>query len=72
MTVLTIERAGVERSEVWPEASHYGLPVFLAGGEVGLLQEWHHSEGRSWSRWTLGFANHVGRPDDWAPANQKI
>src|ERR1017187_9486403 len=42
MTMLIIDGAVVSRSEVWPDDSLYGLPVLLAGGEVGLLREWHH------------------------------
>ena len=72
MTMLMIDDGVISRSEVWPDESHYGLPVFLAGGEVGLLQEWHHSEDHSWWRWSLQFANHTGRPVDWTPPNQKI
>ena len=72
MTMITIDGHVVSRSEVWPDDSFYGLPVLLAGGEVGLLREWHHSEDHSWWRWSLEFANHTGRPDDWAPPTQKI
>jgi hypothetical protein len=50
----------------------YGLPVLLAGGEVGLLQHWEHSQDHSWWRWSLEFSNHTGRPSDWAPAGQRI
>ncbi len=72
MTMLMIDGDVISRSEVWPNESHYGLPVFLAGGEVGLLQDWHNSDDHSWWRWSLQFANHTGRPVDWAPPNQKI
>lgn len=72
MTMLTINRGVISRSEVWPDNSFYGLPVFLAGGEVGLLQDWLNSEDHSWWRWSLQFANHTGRPVDWAAPNQKI
>ena len=72
MTMLTIDRAVISRSEVWPDDSLYGLPVFLAGGEVGLLREWHHSEDHSWWKWSLELANHTGRPVDWAPRGQEL
>ncbi|HVB51544.1 MAG TPA: hypothetical protein VND89_07420 [Acidimicrobiales bacterium] len=67
MTMLTIENAAIARSEVWPDDSFYGLPVLLAGGEVGLLREWHNSEDHSWWKWSIELANHTGRPIDWAP-----
>ena len=70
MTVLSIDDAVISRSEVWPDVSFYGLPVLLAGGEVGMLREWHHSEDHSWWKWSLEFANHTGRPDDWAPPEE--
>jgi hypothetical protein len=66
MTMLTIDAAVIRRREVWPDESFYGLPVLLAGGEVGILREWHHSADRSWWKWSLEFANHTGRPADWS------
>jgi hypothetical protein len=72
MTMLTIHDAEISRSEVWPDDSHYGLPVLLAGGEVGLLREWHHSKDHSWWKWSLELANHTGRPVDWAPSNEDV
>lgn len=71
MTMLTIDGAKISRREVWPDDDLYGLPVLLAGGEVGLLREWHHSEDHSWWKWSLELANHTGRPADWAPPNQE-
>lgn len=72
MTMLAIDGAVISRSEVWPDESHYGLPVLLAGGEVGLLRDWHHSEDHSWWKWSLELANHTGRPVDWAPRGQEL
>lgn len=71
MTLL--ERAGdaLRRSEIWPAQEHYGLPVLLAGGEVGLLERWEHAEDRSWWRWAVEFSNHTGRPADWAPPGRE-
>jgi hypothetical protein len=70
MTLIEIDGRDLRREEVWPDASFYGLPVLLAGGEVGLLQRWEHSDDHSWWRWTVEFSNHVGRPPDWAPPGQ--
>jgi hypothetical protein len=70
MTLIEIAGSDLRREEVWPDASLYGLPVLVAGGEVGLLQRWEHSDDRTWWRWTVEFSNHVGRPPDWAPPGQ--
>jgi hypothetical protein len=67
MTLVELDGAALRRSEVWPTEQMYGLPVLLSGGEVGILQEWQHSDDRSWWRWSVEFSNHTGRPDDWAP-----
>lgn len=72
MTMLILNGAEISRSEVWPDDSMYGLPVLLAGGEVGLLREWHHAEDHSWWKWSLELANHKGRPVDWAAPDQVI
>ncbi|HEY5265496.1 MAG TPA: hypothetical protein VIJ40_01655 [Acidimicrobiales bacterium] len=72
MTMLTIVAPEITRREVWPDDGMYGLPVLLAGGEVGLLREWHNSDDHSWWKWSLEFANHTGRPDDWKAPNQDI
>ncbi|HVB01123.1 MAG TPA: hypothetical protein VNE42_07665 [Acidimicrobiales bacterium] len=70
MTLLTIDGTVINRCEVWPDNSLYGVPVLLAGGEVGILREWHHSKDHSWWKWSLELANHTGRPADWAPPNE--
>jgi hypothetical protein len=67
MTLVELHSSTLSRREVWPTEELYGLPVLLAGGEVGRLQNWHHAEDRSWWRWSVEFSNHTGRPDDWAP-----
>ena len=67
MTLLEIEGSGLRRREIWPDEAAYGLPVLLAGGEVGILRRWEHAEDRSWWRWSVEFSNHTGRPSDWAP-----
>ncbi|MEX0991557.1 MAG: hypothetical protein WD004_04725 [Actinomycetota bacterium] len=38
------------RTEVWPADEHFGLPVFLPGGEAGRLLRFEvNDEGTSWS-----------------------
>lgn len=72
MTLLEIGGGKLRREEVWPDESFIGLPVLLAGGEVGILQRWEHAEDRSWWRWSVEFSNHTGRPSDWAPDDGKL
>ena len=60
------------RSEIWPTEEHQGLPVLLAGGEVGVLTAWRHADDRSWWQWSVEFSNHTGRPDAWAPPDGKL
>lgn len=67
MTLLEIRGGTLRRSEVWPTADMYGLPVLLAGGEAGLLREWEHADDHAWWRWSVEFSNHIGRPADWTP-----
>ncbi len=70
MTLLELDDEGISRREVWPDASYYGLPVLLAGGEAGLLRHWEHAQDRRWWRWSVEFSNHTGRPADWRPEGQ--
>jgi hypothetical protein len=72
MTQIELDGDAVRRSEVWPGAEHVGLPVFLAGGEVGVLKEWEHAEDHSWWRWQVEFSNHKGRPADWSPDAEQV
>lgn len=72
ITLLELADGGVRRSEVWPDPSFYGLPVLVAGGEVGILLHWEHADDRSWWRWRVEFSNHTGRPADWAPEGQHL
>jgi hypothetical protein len=62
MTLLEIADGSMHRTEVWPSDELYGVLVLLAGGEAGLLTRWHHADDHSWWRWSVEFANHVGRP----------
>lgn len=70
MTLIELDPPALRRSEVWPTEELYGLPVLLAGGEVGILRNWQHAEDRSWWRWSVEFSNHTTRPADWAPPDQ--
>ena len=72
MTLVELHGDELQRQEVWPDDGFYGLPVLLAGGEVGLLRDWEHSGDRSWWRWSVEFSNHTGRPADWAPDGQAV
>ena len=71
MTLIDLGGGRLRRQEVWPDDSYYGLPVLLAGGEVGLLEHWEHAGDRSWWRWRIELSNHTGRPADWAPPGQE-
>lgn len=72
MTLIELAGDKVRRSEVWPDKSLHGMPVLLAGGEVGVLQSWEHAGDQSWWRWSVEFSNHTGRPADWAPEGQSL
>lgn len=67
ITLLELGADGVTREEIWPTADHYGLPVLLPGGEVGVLKAWSNAEDRSWWRWSIELSNHKERPADWTP-----
>ena len=51
-------RAGrIEREDIWPGADELGLPVILAGGEVGILTAWWNDpQQREW-RWSIELYN---------------
>jgi hypothetical protein len=72
MTLLEISAGRLSRREIWPDESLYGVPVLVAGGEVGLLQRWEHSEDHIWWRWSVEFSNHTRRPSDWSPPQQAV
>jgi len=72
MTLLQLTGDGITRGEVWPDESHLGLPVLLAGGEVGVLLRWTHAPDRSWWQWAVEFSNHKGRPPDWSPPDSPL
>ena len=72
MTLLEIKDGNITRREVWPKDELYGLPVLCAGGEVGILKAWLHSEDHQWWQWSVEFSSHVGRPADWSPPGQRV
>ncbi len=58
MARLHIQGKQVTREDIWPTRSDIGLPVILAGGEVGILQEWWNDKEQQQWRWRLEFYNH--------------
>lgn len=47
----------IERVDIWPSEREIGLPVILAGGEVGILTAWWNDpERRTW-RWSIELFN---------------
>lgn len=51
VTLLDMERE--VRTDLWPGASHVGLPMLLPGGEIGRLLRFEHDASRS--RWTYAL-----------------
>ena len=55
-----LQRRGEQiiRQDIWPTSAEHGLPVILAGGEIGLLLAWwNDAEQQAW-RWSLELYNH--------------
>jgi hypothetical protein len=49
----------VTREDVWPGEDDLGLPVLLAGGEIGILESWWNAEDhRAWD-WRLRLTNQL-------------
>jgi len=48
----------ITREDIWPTEADYGVPVILAGGEVGILQFWWNDPAQQEWRWRLEFYNH--------------
>ena len=69
MTLIELGPGEPRRTEIWPSQEHLGLPVLLAGGEVGILRAWQHADDHSWWRWQVEFSNHTDQPDDWTPSD---
>jgi hypothetical protein len=72
MTMLTLEAGTLSREEIWPSDAHHGVAVLFAGGEVGVLTAWRHSDEHDWWQWSVEFSNHKGRPADWQPPNGRL
>ena len=56
---LQRHNGGVERVDIWPGEREIGLPVLLAGGEVGVLTAWWNELDRSAWRWSIELYNRV-------------
>lgn len=46
------------REDIWPTAAEQGLPVILAGGEIGILRSWWNDPERQEWHWTIELYNH--------------
>ena len=58
--IARLRRQGnqITREDIWPTGADSGIPVIVAGGEVGTLQKWwNDAEQQQW-RWSLEFYNH--------------
>jgi len=58
MARLTRTGDTITRADIWPTDAEYGVPVIVAGGEVGLLQAWWNAPDETAWRWSLAFYNH--------------
>jgi len=48
----------IMREDCWPTEADYGIPVIVAGGEVGILWQWWNDPGQQEWRWSLELYNH--------------
>jgi hypothetical protein len=55
-----LRRAGdtVTREDIWPSEADYGVPVLLAGDEVGWLTAWWNAPDYAAWRWSIELCNH--------------
>ncbi|HEU5100876.1 MAG TPA: hypothetical protein VFU22_17725 [Roseiflexaceae bacterium] len=58
ITRLHRRNGRVERADIWPGPPEIGLPVMLAGGEVGILTAWWNDPDLSAWRWSIELFNH--------------
>lgn len=58
MTRLRRQGHSITREDIWPTESDYQIPVLVAGGEVGILQQWWNAPDKQQWRWSLEFYNH--------------
>jgi hypothetical protein len=58
--IARLKRRGerIEREDIWPSAQDIGLPVILAGGEVGILTAWWNDHEQQEWRWSIELYNH--------------
>lgn len=57
ITLLSRRAGRIEREDIWPGAREIGLPVILAGGEVGILTAWWNDSDRQSWRWSIELFN---------------
>jgi len=59
--IARLQRHGgrIERTDIWPGEHDIGLPVILAGGEVGVLTAWWNDHDRQAWRWSIELYNHA-------------
>jgi len=48
----------ITREDIWPSEADYGVPVLLAGGEVGRLAAWWNALDYAAWRWSIELYNH--------------
>lgn len=58
MARLQLQGKHLTREDIWPSEEDLGRPVILAGGEVGILQQWWNDKEEQQWRWRLEFYNH--------------
>jgi len=54
---LSRKDARIERVDIWPSEHEIGMPVILAGGEVGILKAWWNDRDRHTWRWSIELFN---------------
>jgi hypothetical protein len=61
----------IVREDFWPSEADIGGDVMLAGGEVGRLTGWWHSQDRKEWRWQVEFYNSNRSPDRSTMASER-
>ena len=57
ITQLNRRNGRIERVDIWPSEREIGLPVIMAGGEVGILTAWWNDPDRQMWRWSIELFN---------------
>ena len=57
ITRLSRREGRIEREDIWPAEYEIGLPVILAGGEIGILTAWWNDPERQSWRWSIELFN---------------